>query len=184
MFSKNFLSILIAAAILTAPTALAQSSDVQLSLTGPEAVQLQDTVRVVLEVADSSGNPVSGIEPEITFDPGEAVSAEWLYDCENPEFYDYCKANHRGVAGLFEIQFVLEQSPVLVEVNVGGVIEGLRLNTLELVAGAENSSNPEVPVRITPASVQAGPFMSFWFLAFPFMMLMSIVSFFVFSTTR
>ncbi len=188
MFSK-FFSLFIALSVLTAPAALAQSADLQVELSGPDMVKLQDTVRVVLEVTDTDGKALSGLEPEITFDPGEAVSNEWLYDCEDPEFYDYCKANHRGVAGIFEIQFVMEQTPVLVEVNVNGVLKGLRLNadTEELFVQDSTSSSETIASSssqgILPEQVQAGPSLPFWSLALPFMMLMSVVSFFVFSTT-
>jgi hypothetical protein len=178
---KKFFSLLLALILFSAPQAFAQTSEYQVSLTGPESVELMDSVRVVLEVTDA-GKPVSGIEPEITFDPGDAVSAEILYDCEDEEFYDHCKANHRGVAGLFEIHFMIEQSPVLVEAQLGSVIEGIRLNALEPASALEESS--VVSSEITPAQVQAGPAFSFLFLVLPFLMLMSVVSFFVFSTTR
>lgn len=187
---KTFLRFFLLSLLLAfVPQALAQSAEYQVTLTGPDEVQLMDAVTVVLEVTDADGAPVSGLEPEISFDPGDAVSAEILYDCEDSEFYDYCKANHRGVPGIFEIHFVMEQRPLLIEALVEGVRKGIRLDTIADLSVADSVVEEEVvpaasQEQILPEHVQAGPSVSFWFIGVPFVLMMSVVSFFVFSTTR
>lgn len=185
MFSKKLFPFLLSFAFLSLPNAFAQSAELEMALSGPESISLHDAVVVVVELTDPQGLPVSGIEPEISFDPGDAVSSELLYDCENPEWYDHCKANHRGVAGIFELHFVMEQSPVLVEVLANGLRQGIRLDTLPSpLLEKEMELTAVSDFQVAPAQIQAGPSLSFWIMAFPFLILMSVVSYFVVSTTR
>lgn len=172
------------------PSAFALQEESRIRLTAPEELRLEQEMIVLVEITDSQGEPLEGADPEISFDPGAAVMDEFLYDCGDPALYDACRANHRGVPGLFEVAFVLIDSPVMIEVSVQGVREGLRLAVGEeetvssLIAPLAKAAlaPPSVTDEVAPASIRVGPSQSFWFISFPFLLLFVIVTYFVLST--
>lgn len=160
----------------------------QLSVTGPSSVELNEDVVVVLEVTDAEG-PATGIAPEITFEPGNAVTDEALYDCEDPDMFENCAANHRGVAGVFEVAFTLVKDDVVVEVQAAGLQEQLKLQvegieTPETVASNTSAEKTTSQAQLKPEDIQAGPWPSFWFVMMPFILMMVVVTGFIGATTR
>lgn len=169
--------------ILSSIPVFAQSYQVELS--GPEIVTNGEIVIAVLEVKDQDGNPAKGMDPEITFNPGENVKEEMLFDCGDEEVFDNCQANHQGVPGIFEISFLLVDQPVLLEATAGGIRRGIRLGT---VFSSENAlyekkyaKSPSVDKTkpLAPEVIQAGPWPSYWILILPFLLLVFVLKLFV-----
>lgn len=183
-FISSFL-VAVLLAVVVSPVGLAQDIDIQVQVTVPEQVQLNEEVLLVIEVTDQEGNPVEGADPEIAFDPGYAVVDEVLYDCGDSEWYDGCRVNHRGVAGIFEVAFELIEEEVKVSVDVAGLQQ-----LVELDASESSAVIPQAKAALAPADepatlaqVQVGPTPSFWFVILPLVALCAVVAFFVLSTS-
>src|SRR5690606_33705358 len=113
-----------------------------------------------------------------------------VYDCNNPEVMENCRANNRGVPGIFEAVLDLKTLPLTVAVVADGSKEEIELALLEEVrvdqeAIWEESVQESAAITpvIAPEDVQVGPSPSWWVIFAPLLLMCVIVTYFVVKTT-
>ncbi|GEM_PF-6694857 len=171
------------------PAAKASGAVSSITITAPETMVFDQEQVVVVELADSEKNPVSGKTPVITFAPSKSVEKVDWFDCFDSAVSDACKANNRGVEGVYESHFVLADAPVTMSVTIDGVTEKKVLNGLEASAkpSEPDSGTEAIPLLapakvVVPASLQVGPSPSILFLILPLAVISLVVTVFVVST--
>ncbi len=172
-----------------APVVRAAGAVSTIAVTAPQEMVYDEEQAVMIELQDSDKNPVSGKTPTITFAPSKSVENPQLFDCFDSAVSDSCKANNRGVEGVYESHFVLADSPVTMSVTVDGVTEKKILNGVEASAKSlEPDSGTEAlaisaPTKVVvPPSLQVGPNPSILFLLLPLAVISLVVTVFVVNT--
>lgn len=180
------------------PLALAQGS-AKISIEVPPNMVFDQEYSVVIELQDQDGKPLTDVTPTIVFVPTKSVEAVDLFDCSEPEEYDNCKPNNRGVEGVFESLFTIVDSPVTMTVSASGTIKQVTVEAQE--AGAEElasvSSDEEVKevvevpktpaasaseATLQPGDIQAGPSPLVTFFLLPLALILAVVTYFVVTT--
>lgn len=189
-----FLSLVLS--LFFAPSAFAQQIDFQV----PDELEIDGEAIVTIEVTED-GEPVGVDDLSVTYSPQDGVFDDVVYDCADPAQMDNCRANNRGVAGIFEAVFDLKKLPLTVSVDADGVQDSVQLKEeadapvveeaavesapeAEASVVEEEAPNPSTggPV-IAPESVQVGPSPSWWIILLPLALMCAVVSYFVVKTT-
>src|SRR5690606_6904799 len=95
-------------------------------LQAPEALELDSEALVTIEVTED-GEPVEVEDLQVSYIPADGVFDDVVYDCNNPEVMENCRANNRGVPGIFEAVFDLKTLPLTVAVDADGSKEEIEL---------------------------------------------------------
>lgn len=200
----SFLSVFFSVAVLMLiPVSVAQAA-LTIDVQAPETLEINEETVLTIEVTED-GEPVEVDDVSVTYDPEDGVFDEVLYDCSDEEVQDNCRANNRGVDGVFEAVFDLKKLPLTVIVEVDGEEKEVELTNDEpeeeaapVVAPATTESSPPVVVSttattaeatttttqttISPASVQAGPSPYSLIILVPLALMCGVVTYFVVKT--
>jgi hypothetical protein len=199
MMQRFFLSILLG--FLLVPSAFAQELTIQFQT--PEDLEIDEEVIVTIEVSEGS-SPVGVEELSVSYLPADGVFDEVVYDCNDSAVQDNCRANNRGVPGVFEAVFDLKKLPLTVMVDADGVQKSIQLTdsagAVQAPAAIVLEEPAEVEVMatesteavqqtstggpvITPENIQVGPAPSWLITLMALGLMCFVVSYFVVKTT-
>jgi hypothetical protein len=184
-----FFSLLLALSVV--PMAFAQSN-LSVQFQASEELEIDGETIVTIEVTED-GEPVEVDDMNVSYIPADGVFDDVLYDCNDPDMMENCRANNRGVAGIFEAVFDLKKLPLTVVVNADGTREEMELQLAAMVTAPEKEVVevveeviPAVEAAqevISPASIQAGPSPAWWVIFAPLVLMCLVVMYFVVKTT-
>lgn len=174
----------------------AQTS-LQLTLKPLTPMVFDEDGRVFLGITDEKGNPLANQNPQINFLPTRFVENVELFDCSDPKEFDNCDVNSRAIDGVFEVSFVIVDSPVTLTATVAGQKQDLVLTASEKSAAVaatdtEEDASPSETVSdsptttslsatpaVKPKDVAVGPMPSVLFFLLPILLIGAISTFVV-----
>lgn len=173
------------------PVSLAKAAlDVQFQISEP--LELDAEAIVTIEVTED-GEAVEVEDMNVTYIPADGVFDDVVYDCNDPDVMENCRANNRGVPGIFEAVFDLKALPLTVAVDADGSKEEVELalsEEAEVEVAAEAADveenlpeNSAITPVIAPEDVQVGPSPSWWVIFAPMFLMCVVVTYFVVKTT-
>lgn len=183
-----FLSLLLTLSVV--PMAFAQSN-LSVQFQASDELEIDGETIVTIEVTED-GEPVEVDDMNVSYIPADGVFDDVLYDCNDPDMMENCRANNRGVAGIFEAVFDLKKLPLTVVVDADGTREEMELQPAAMVSVPEEEvvevveevvSAAPVAEVISPASIQAGPSPAWWVIFAPLVLMCLVVMYFVVKTT-
>jgi len=166
------------------PFVRAQSS-VTIDVDLPNEIVVDEEVAITIEILDEDDELIDDAEVEVDYEPADSVVDQVLLNCGDPNDFDECKVNNRGVDGVYEIKFFLSESPVTVTVTANDVTKDIEVSTGSDTSSSTtgtsstSSSSSSSSSTVSPGSVQAGPYPSVWLILLPLALLGGVVTFVV-----
>jgi len=166
------------------PLTLAQSVD-RIEVDLPSQISVDEEVVVVLEIVDEDDELVDDAQVAVSYSPSDGVVDQLILDCGDPNDFDECQVNNRGVDGVFEAVFFLLESPVTMTINADGIIKDVIISASgsSAATGSSTSSttsaSSSASTTISASSVQVGPSPSVWLILIPLALMCGVVTFVV-----